>query len=560
MSENDGKPSGISSLRSINAKVAVFALLATLIPSVVLSLLHYQNNERLLEDKISQGLQMTTDGLARNISQWLEDRRDELSVFGTTYLVLENLQPAMNGDVGAQSEIVTYLHSVLRRSPNLGGLAIIDRSGQLIVSTDTMNWGLPDGWRDAGSLDDLPMQHLVDDVGSSLLVGVQLTGYDGEMVGFLAGRVHLRQVADLLSRTAASTGEAVYLIDDAAAVIVNSDDQHEQGSRQVGMELLQRMRQGEMVNHWHEDGTQVVARVSALNSSNWFAMAERQADEAYADITSLQRLTVIITLSLMVVMGFLAYLFSTRTLAPLKRLTAGASRVAAGELDVRVKVRGNDEIAYLTRVFNDMVERVEVGRRQVEKAADKLRAQNRSLQVLSNTDPLTGLYNRQHLSARLERLVEASERARLPFAILMLDLDRFKALNDKYGHVAGDRAIKLIAEHIRDTLRKSDYAARYGGEEFVVLLPKVDGARALELAERLRLAVASTPLRFDEHELHVTTSIGVAAFPEHGRESELLIRRADEALYDAKAKGRNATVLARGPDLKVIPAEADQSG
>lgn len=559
MSQSTQPVARFQGLRSIKAKVTIFALMATLVPSVVLGLLHYNNSLGLLQDKISQGLQMTAEDVARESSQWLENRRQDLDVFSQSYTVVDNVNKALEGNSVSRDEITAYLHSVLRRSPDLEGLAIFALSGDLIVSTDSNGWTLPEVWLSASALDDPEIQLLGGDIGT-LLMGAHMTDFDGKRAGFLAGRVRLRQLDATLNKVASSTGESIRVIDQTQRVI-SQDDNRPQGSDSIlGESLIERLRSGDTVNFWREDGTEVVARMSSMPGSPWSVMAEREAVDAFAEINNFRRLTVIISGSLMIIMAMIAYLFSTRTLAPLRRLTEGASEVASGDLNVRIKVRGKDEISYLTRVFNNMVERLEHGRQQVEKTSQTLRQQNRSLKVLSNTDSLTGLYNRQHLTNRLERLLSASEEGRTPFAILMIDLDRFKALNDDYGHVAGDEAIRRIAEHIRDTLRKSDYAARFGGEEFVVLLPKVDAPHAFELAERLRLAVASTPVHFDHHQLRVTASIGVASYPEHGRNGDLLIRRADAALYEAKDQGRNTTVVASGPGLKVIPTEVDSTG
>ncbi|MFK7957620.1 MAG: diguanylate cyclase, partial [Lysobacterales bacterium] len=558
MSQSTQPVARFQGLRSIKAKVTIFALMATLVPSVVLGLLHYNNSLGLLQDKISQGLQMTAEDVARESSQWLENRRQDLDVFSQSYTVVDNVNKALEGNSVSRDEITAYLHSVLRRSPDLEGLAIFALSGDLIVSTDSNGWTLPEVWLSASALDDPEIQLLGGDIGT-LLMGAHMTDFDGKRAGFLAGRVRLRQLDATLNKVASSTGESIRVIDQTQRVI-SQDDNRPQGSDSIlGESLIERLRSGDTVNFWREDGTEVVARMSSMPGSPWSVMAEREAVDAFAEINNFRRLTVIISGSLMIIMAMIAYLFSTRTLAPLRRLTEGASEVASGDLNVRIKVRGKDEISYLTRVFNNMVERLEHGRQQVEKTSQTLRQQNRSLKVLSNTDSLTGLYNRQHLTNRLERLLSASEEGRTPFAILMIDLDRFKALNDDYGHVAGDEAIRRIAEHIRDTLRKSDYAARFGGEEFVVLLPKVDAPHAFELAERLRLAVASTPVHFDHHQLRVTASIGVASYPEHGRNGDLLIRRADAALYEAKDQGRNTTVVASGPGLKVIPTEVDST-
>jgi diguanylate cyclase (GGDEF)-like protein len=121
----------------------------------------------------------------------------------------------------------------------------------------------------------------------------------------------------------------------------------------------------------------------------------------------------------------------------------------------------------------------------------------------------------------------------------MMDIDLFKNVNDTYGHAAGDVVLKGIADICRKTLRKIDILARYGGEEFVVLLPETNGKRASEIAERLRGAIAGTPIKIDEKEIWVTLSFGVVELDANCKNIEGLLDRSDQALYISKNNGRN---------------------
>jgi diguanylate cyclase (GGDEF)-like protein/putative nucleotidyltransferase with HDIG domain len=156
------------------------------------------------------------------------------------------------------------------------------------------------------------------------------------------------------------------------------------------------------------------------------------------------------------------------------------------------------------------------------------------------TDPLTGLLNRRGFQDLFETELERARRSGQPLSLLVGDLDNFKALNDRYGHAAGDRALEQLALILQTAKRRIDMAARIGGEEFAVILPDSDRHAALILAERMRREVRETFV-YEPHEL--TISIGVATFPLHGTEIGPLVARADEALYAAKALGRDRTVV-----------------
>ena len=125
----------------------------------------------------------------------------------------------------------------------------------------------------------------------------------------------------------------------------------------------------------------------------------------------------------------------------------------------------------------------------------------------------------------------------------MMDIDNFKAFNDTYGHQLGDEVLKNVARAVKKISRAEDVVARYGGEEFVVILPETDAAQALIVAEKMRDIVESLEIVHGEDRLHVTISLGVAAFPQHAREKEELIRLADVALYISKHNGKNRVSL-----------------
>jgi diguanylate cyclase (GGDEF)-like protein len=153
------------------------------------------------------------------------------------------------------------------------------------------------------------------------------------------------------------------------------------------------------------------------------------------------------------------------------------------------------------------------------------------------TDALTGLPNSRAIQDTVKRMVAYASRTSTPLSVVMVDLDHFKSVNDRYGHEKGDEALAAVGDAIAAMLRESDFAGRYGGEEFVVLLPGTEKAGSLEVAEKLRFAVEQIEVKDTDHRL--TTSCGVATFPEDAREPEGLLRLADRALYAAKSAGRN---------------------
>ncbi|GAA1633635.1 diguanylate cyclase [Catellatospora bangladeshensis] len=238
-----------------------------------------------------------------------------------------------------------------------------------------------------------------------------------------------------------------------------------------------------------------------------------------------RRNTIIAALGGMAVALALGWALSRGLVHDLRRLTAVAHRYAEGEYDVRAEVSSRGEVRELAAAFNTMAERI-AERRAV-------------LTDLATTDALTGLHNRRAFRTSLARDLARAERGGDALALLIMDLDHFKAINDEYGHLGGDAVLRHVGAVLQRELRADDVAARLGGEEFGVLLPGAGHEAAMAIAERLRQAIARMATVYQERSVAVTASFGVVAYPEHGRTAGELVERADGALYDAKRAGRN---------------------
>ena len=160
------------------------------------------------------------------------------------------------------------------------------------------------------------------------------------------------------------------------------------------------------------------------------------------------------------------------------------------------------------------------------------------------TDALTGLSNRRYMESHLGTLIEQAAARGKPLASLIIDIDYFKAINDTYGHDAGDDVLRDFAMRIRKSIRGIDLACRYGGEEFVIVMPETDMAVAAMVAERLRRRIAAEPFAVAQGTRHipVTISIGIAGLRDKDDTAAALLKRADQALYRAKRDGRNRVV------------------
>ena len=166
----------------------------------------------------------------------------------------------------------------------------------------------------------------------------------------------------------------------------------------------------------------------------------------------------------------------------------------------------------------------------------------KKMETMATTDGLTGLTNHRSFQSRFEDLLQRAQRHGHKVALLICDVDHFKKVNDNFGHPMGDEVLRRVARVLQEVPRKIDIPCRYGGEEFAVLLDNVDVAQAKAVAERIRIEISKVVVDTDKGPLSVTESIGVAAFPDDGRDRATLIERADIALYHAKHAGRNRVV------------------
>jgi two-component system, cell cycle response regulator len=188
--------------------------------------------------------------------------------------------------------------------------------------------------------------------------------------------------------------------------------------------------------------------------------------------------------------------------------------------------------------LQELQARVRAGKRILE-LHDQLVSTREQLRVQATHDSLTECVNRRAVLETLDKEVMRSVRQDVPIGVIMVDIDRFKATNDTYGHLAGDAVLRETSKRMRDSVRSYDTVGRYGGEEFLIVVPGCGMKEIVDLAERLRVCVAKEPIRVEQGDIFATISLGVAIRENELKDSEALLRAADEALYSAKHAGRN---------------------
>ena len=208
--------------------------------------------------------------------------------------------------------------------------------------------------------------------------------------------------------------------------------------------------------------------------------------------------------------------------------------LAFGHQDVSEIELMSTELMATIQELNNLTRQLNIKNRDLKRANEKIEA-------ISRTDPLTQLANRRYFNERIGELISLAHRKSQPLSLIMTDIDKFKNVNDTYGHDVGDRVLQGYAALMKETTRSEDMVARFGGEEFIILLELTDIHQARSFAERIRIALAQTDLMGNGH--FITASYGVSEYiKDEGRDN--FIKRADTALYEAKSSGRNRTVIA----------------
>jgi diguanylate cyclase (GGDEF)-like protein len=273
---------------------------------------------------------------------------------------------------------------------------------------------------------------------------------------------------------------------------------------------------------------------------------EQPFKEAFEPVFSVMTRVFVIDLCIILLFSFLAHQVTATVVQPIEALSEGARRISQGELDVEIQgAKGSDEIGLLIHTFNDMTRKLLHHRSEIEQVNLKLLSQNEEfqraneiLEQLSITDGLTKLHNHRFFQEHLTREIKRVDRSGEPLALLLLDIDDFKQLNDRFGHVAGDEFLVRLAQVLSQSVRDSDLIARYGGEEFAVLAVNTDLVGAVNLGEKIRTAVAEAAFIVGDsmRPMRMTISIGVAQYRGSRKQA---FRAADRALYRAKGEGKN---------------------
>ncbi len=285
--------------------------------------------------------------------------------------------------------------------------------------------------------------------------------------------------------------------------------------------LADRSNKSSSANNSATDGSKAMLMPLGEPHLEIYAVLQKSSDHGTAISSLRTNLTLLAAFSLLLSLG--GGFFIAKTVShPLKMLAEFAKEIQLGNYAKTVEITRKDEIGELAYTLNVMNQAIAL--------------REEEMMHMAYSDTLTNLPNRAMFNERLARAVSTTDRTPTPFTIMMIDLDRFKFINDVLGHESGDFALRVVAKRLLAVLRKSDTVARLGGDEFGIILPTADRRRVVDIARKV-LRALEQPVAMKSQHVDLGGSIGIASFPTHGTEASALLRFADVAMYEAKRSG-----------------------
>jgi diguanylate cyclase (GGDEF)-like protein len=505
----------------IRSKVLALVVVSALLPTALVGTSSYWTARNALTEKLSEQLNTRASLVAARVAEWFQERSRDTRVFARSSIVVAQLERVNEGRRDGAALISSYLGEVYGRFGVYETLAVLD-ARRRVVATAGQN---PD--EDLSSIaatpGDVPSFLVFGESGAKLWLQSPVLGGEGKTVGWLVLRCGFESLREEIGSEDESARVRLTAAPDRLVLAHPQNRDAEPEPEIVPQE-------GSISEYRDSGGVLVLAAGRALTGIDLedplFLTVTTDWDTAFAAVSELGRRIVLLSVLVAALVIALGYGLVVSLTRPLERLTEGAQALSRGNYSLELPIATRDEIGSLTEVFNRMTL--------------ALKKSHERLERLSETDELTKLFNRRQFRKALDSELSRADRKGAPFSLIMIDIDHFKAFNDRFGHLRGDELLEQFGEYLPSTLSQGEIAARYGGEEFVVILPGATTEQAAERAESIRKGFEGEYAGEDG----VTLSLGVGTWPSHGQSALELIDSADRALYDAKERGRNRVVVA----------------
>jgi diguanylate cyclase (GGDEF)-like protein len=529
---------GSKTTLSIRARLLVLALIAV-VPLMV------DRARRIETDRAERIAALSQD--ARALARQGAESQRELII--AVKSVVQVVARAYTTLASSADSCGRFLADATADAPWIAGLSIIGANGRVICSTAVKSVGLDVTDRPyfQRALQEKTFIVSADAVGRSrgaigMIAAVPTLGADGAASGVITAGFELQWIDRVAEEVARRPGAMMLIIDQTGSVLAAEPGEGNWQRRKLDApDLVRAMNASEegLAAAAGPDGMRRSFGFIRLPNTNAFLAVGLDEAEMLRRVDREMRLAY---LQFALIGAFVLFGFwfggEQVIVRPLRALARMAVQIGHGNLSVRAtRAHWAAEFAPLASALDAMAQRL-------AEREEELKVANAHLDRLARLDSLSGLTNRRGFDAKLEQEWANSAQSGEPLALIMIDVDHFKAFNDRYGHVAGDMCLRTVAEALAAAAHDATVVARYGGEEFALLFAATSLDRALAIAERLRATIEQLSLTHQAAPRgHVTASIGVAAMTAHPDSStEILVEAADAALYGAKRRGRNLVV------------------
>jgi len=360
-----------------------------------------------------------------------------------------------------------------------------------------------------------------------ILISTPLFGDDGEYLGTLNGTIYLEEknfISQILAEHYSEDGSYVFVVDQEGTLIYHPDKTRigENVESNLVVQKLMQEKNGALQLD-NTKGKNFLAGYTYIEQSEWGVVSQTPTNTAVKPLTGIMFMIFFFSLPFILIIIVIAFYVSTKLASPLRKLAIYTLR-EKNDQDLSLDIP--------TWYFEakQLTETIENYTKQQQETVDNMK-------IISVTDPLTGLKNRRFGDLLLDELLNY----KIGFSLIMIDIDHFKKVNDKFGHLAGDEVLQFIATSLRDLCVDQEECIRLGGEEFIIILPEKDLEEAYNLGERIRKTVEYSVPPIDKK---ITISLGVGEY-RTGETLTQVMNRIDLALYEAKSNGRNNTVMAK---------------
>lgn len=533
-----------------------FVIVGIIFAVVGLSLYSYLNYHSV-KSFMTKYLVNISEHQVAEIDHWFDERAEDIHVL--------SLIPAVRQINIEKIEQVFYKYQEL--DSDFDFVALIDNDGEFLVHSifDLHGTYVRDRqyFRDAIKGKDTVCQVVLDKTRTkpAMIVASPVYNYDNEVAGVMIGGLSLDRINEIIAPYYfGNTGET-YLVNEKGIMltesrftpelvehgIIRNSTKYNLRVDSLGVGKVINGQDGMEEYHNYRD-KKVIGLYKWLPQYNWGLVSEIEKVEFMADWFNVLMLIIFI---FMIIVPLVIYpsscYIADRIVTPINRLAKKVDLFSYNYKDNDISLSVLDchvyeEIDILSQIFNRM--------------SEKLSHLMDNLELQALYDPLTGVANRRYFLNRGQKIIQLAKRSEDTCSLIFLDVDKFKDINDSFGHNVGDKVLSHMAEIINDNIRINDIVGRLGGEEFAIMLPNADVSEAQVFAERLRKCVEEIPFDIEERKFNITISMGIAGFKCNGiRVNDLeiiesLLRKADAAMYMAKKAGRNKVEIYHTDDDK----------